>query len=446
MSKDHLFINYAIEDSAVAEWLTLQLTAEGYQVWCDRFKLLGGESYPIDIDKAMKKDTFRVITLLSKSSISKPNPLKERTLALSIAKEEKIDFLIPLNLDGLKPTELGWTISDLTFIDFSSWAVGLKGLLKKLESVNAPKKLKNGKEIAGKAFFMESLLKKQDETVYLNALEIKKIPTVLKKFTSSSEIYGYRRTAALQVWPFYKISSTVHLAFEMPHNSVEKELGVKFVEEIEWSKKAEILGVDTSNIISFLLKQSLVVECLRRGLVMHTSRGHGVYFPTGLLEKNKLNYLDAEGKKSRLSVAGLRKYWSPQGAERNWYHISPVFSVKKNYLNMNFALLFYVSLYLTNEKKEELPARSQNSRRKRICMSWWNDKWFKLHWAICHFLANGNSEIVLGANAKNSIVINSKLIHYTSPLTINESSLESNLIDIEILTATDANVEPESES
>jgi hypothetical protein len=49
-SADHLFINYATEDGEFAEWLTLRLTTEGYKVWCDRIKLLGGESglHPYD--------------------------------------------------------------------------------------------------------------------------------------------------------------------------------------------------------------------------------------------------------------------------------------------------------------------------------------------------------------------------------------------------------------
>ena len=61
--RDHLFISYATEDFALAEWLALRLTIEGYKVWCDRFELLGGESYPKDIDKAMKEKTFRVLAL-----------------------------------------------------------------------------------------------------------------------------------------------------------------------------------------------------------------------------------------------------------------------------------------------------------------------------------------------------------------------------------------------
>ncbi len=58
---DHLFISYATEDGELAEWLTLRLTTEGYKAWCDRVKLLGGESYPRDIDKAIKTQTFRML-------------------------------------------------------------------------------------------------------------------------------------------------------------------------------------------------------------------------------------------------------------------------------------------------------------------------------------------------------------------------------------------------
>src|SRR5215831_9718027 len=114
--RDHIFISYAWEDQVFAKWLALRLTAEGYKVWIDQFKLLGGESWPRDIDSAIKTRTFRMLGLLSKSSIAKPNPLKERTLALNIAKEPgRQGFLIPLNVDGLAPTEIDWLTSDITF-------------------------------------------------------------------------------------------------------------------------------------------------------------------------------------------------------------------------------------------------------------------------------------------------------------------------------------------
>ena len=131
--REHLFISYATEDVAMAEWLTLKLTAYGYKVWCDRFELLGGERFPRDIDRAIKEKAFRLLALLSKPSLEKENPTKERTLALNVGKERGIDFLIPLMIEPLKATDLNWMVSDITYIPFDqSWAVGLKQLVEKL--------------------------------------------------------------------------------------------------------------------------------------------------------------------------------------------------------------------------------------------------------------------------------------------------------------------------
>src|SRR5438093_12436896 len=131
--RDHLFVNYASEDGTFAEWLTLKLAGEGYSVWCDRVKLLGGESYPADIDVALRERTFLMLSVLSHHSVAKPQPLKERTLALNLARERHEELIIPLNLDGLRASELPWDLSDLTYISFhASWAQGLAKVLKKL--------------------------------------------------------------------------------------------------------------------------------------------------------------------------------------------------------------------------------------------------------------------------------------------------------------------------
>jgi hypothetical protein len=135
---DHIFISYAWEDRVLADWLTLRLTAAGYRVWCDRFKMLGGERFLEQIDTAIKHQTFRMLGLLSRHSLQKPNPVNERTLALAIARERSLDFYIPLDLEGLKPTDLNWMVSSITLVPFTEWADGLQRVLKKLRSLDAP--------------------------------------------------------------------------------------------------------------------------------------------------------------------------------------------------------------------------------------------------------------------------------------------------------------------
>ena len=153
--QDHLFISYAWENCALPDWLVRQLTLRGYRVWCDRFEMLGGESFPKTIDGVIKTRSFRLIALLSRHSLDKANPRKERTLALNLGRQWEIDFMIPLNVDGLKASELPWDYSDLTYIPFKDWAAGLEQLLRVLAKAGAPRPLT---EAQGRAFVRETYL------------------------------------------------------------------------------------------------------------------------------------------------------------------------------------------------------------------------------------------------------------------------------------------------
>src|SRR5690606_22499892 len=129
-SRRLLFISYAYEDEVFARWLARKLAFHGYGVWFDQIKLLGGESWVEEVGVAIKERSARVLALLSKDSISKDHPRKERTMAQAVGKKLEInDFLIPLNLDGTEPD---WKVSDISWISFrESWAHGLRRLLKK---------------------------------------------------------------------------------------------------------------------------------------------------------------------------------------------------------------------------------------------------------------------------------------------------------------------------
>lgn len=144
MNKEKIFISYATEDKNFAYWLDLKLRTLGYSTWIDKDKLLGGESFVEDIDKAIKNDSKCLVAIISKSSINKSAPRRERTLAASIGKELDDTFLIPVMLDFFKTSELSWDLSDLSHISFTSgWADGLAKLLRKLESINVQNLLSN---------------------------------------------------------------------------------------------------------------------------------------------------------------------------------------------------------------------------------------------------------------------------------------------------------------
>lgn len=423
-NRDHLFISYAWEDEALAEWLCLKLTSEGYRVWCDRFKLLGGESYPQDIDDSIKYRTFRLIALLSRFSISKPNPTKERTLALNIARDRNIDFLIPLNLDGLKPTELNWMISDLTFIPFDeSWAEGLKKLLKKLESINAPMPLKNGKQIAAETFFPKEIISNSPETIHTNLLKFIQIPEAIKRFQLNRKLEKGEKEFLSKSWAFYQIDKNTVLSFHSPQNILHNNLIAKYNGGSAWQLVKEIDGIKTINVVTNLLKKSLITKCLGNGLEWSKDH-HYLYFPKGLMNKDKIIFKDYYGKKTWLLAVSERKNRQQANklASKYRYHLSPTFKIMRN-INEEILLRLKVRLYITWDNGEPMLPRSALSRRKNICKYWYNHEWLNKLLAICQFLSEGEETITIGELPNEKIVISSNMLKFTAPFGINEELL-----------------------
>jgi hypothetical protein len=198
----HLFISYAEEDVALAKWLARKLASFGYAVWFDQLKMLGGEPWPQTIDDAIKNRTFRMLALMSVNSISKPNPTKERTLALRIARQRKIpDFLITLKVDS---AELDWQTTDISYIAFNrGWADGLRRLIKKLTAISAPKTLSNGAAIAASTFSMgDNLCESTNEQLRANVIRVRAIPEILTGFEVVSPLNEEQGLRLDTTWPY----------------------------------------------------------------------------------------------------------------------------------------------------------------------------------------------------------------------------------------------------
>jgi TIR domain-containing protein len=129
------------EDNEVTLWLALQLANEGYRVWCDLTKLLGGEVFWDNIEEVIKTRAVKVLYVLSRTSNAKDGPLKELHFAQGVAKREKLkDFVIPLQIDDLPHGDVTIEITRINTVQFErSWGAGLAKLLEKLEEDAVPK-------------------------------------------------------------------------------------------------------------------------------------------------------------------------------------------------------------------------------------------------------------------------------------------------------------------
>ncbi len=415
--QDHLFISFAPEDKALATWLTQKLTAEGYAVWCESFLLLGGENYPKDVDLAIKEQTFRFLALYSRASINNAEVTRQRAVASSASSID--DFLIPLNVDGIKSGELDRKTGQLQFINFENWADGLDQLLNKLEKVACPKQLGNGKTIAAETFLQKNFLSDAPETLITNFLQFKKIPSTILHFQTDANIEGRQVGRLGAIWAFKFIRPGTFLSFQTPPQEVMDELRLEKIDEYAWSDADTINGIPKRILISELLRRSLETKCYEKGLKYHREgRRSWIYFPSGLVPKDHIKYVRPDGKKSHVNVMGKRTYWRPGKSEEYLYHLAPDFYIRQDVFE-GLSVAVRIKLYITDSRGYLLPPRTSLSRRKRLCRDWWNNEWLNRVLAICQYLGEDGS-IVMGTNENEQIILDANPILINAPIGINE--------------------------
>lgn len=385
---DHLFISYASEDWILADWLALKLASEGYKVWYDRIKLLGGESYPRDITAAIKNQTFRVLALLSRNSIEKPNPVKERTLALNIAKERKVDFLIPINVDGLRATELDFMMSDLTFISFDkSWFIGICALLKKLQQIHAPKNQSKGQQVISEWLSTEEQPRTRTEVVWSNLIPVLEIPTLIRKYKVVPEI---DLESVYPNWPFVRDGEDTLWAFCPPEKSNVEWL--KEIDQVDLRNLKYYSGGIVRNILTTLLHLSIELKCINKGLKF---RNGFLHFPDNLIPNNILHFTRYDGRRSYVKVVGERKFRVTQEgntfSEKSRYHLSPDLRFFADLFGSP-TIRLRMSVFWTDTADIYLEAQKANRRRKALCRNWWNNEWLSRSMAILQWLGMGDAE------------------------------------------------------
>ncbi len=425
--RDHLFVSHASEDDDFAEWLTLKLTAEGYKVWCDHVKLLGGESYPKDIDKAIKNQTFRFLALMSRSSLFKPNPLKERTLALNIAKERE-NFVIPLNVDGLTTKEIDWMTSDIIFIPFHhTWFSGLEQLLTNLSRARAPRTAVDGRAAVREWYEQIDVLMHKPEQISSNLVPITEIPKHVYKCDVPSEIDSGQ---LLCEWPFYLQDATTAWSFQVPAPPMSNSIDV--VDKYEWSKEQNLNGMKSFDLTSAVIRRSMEHLCLRKGLVRSQDRRH-LYFKSGLTPDDRLRTEKPVDSRRFVKSIGMRRYKTlADGIEKketSLYHLSPQFKpFLARFSQPVMAMRIYV-FWTDFEGRPRSPRKAFRLRRK-LARTWYNEQWFRRQTAILGWLTDWEPECTVVATPKGNLKIKNQTLTTTSPLTIDEAALAQYVTDI----------------
>lgn len=388
---DHIFISYAWEDRVVADWLTLRLTAAGYRVWCDRFKMLGGERFPEHIDEAIKSRTFRMLGLLSRHSLHKPNPVNERTLALAIARERNVDFYIPLDLEGLKATDLPWMVSSITFIPFTEWFDGLSRTLKKLHSIDTPRPLADsGSQAVLDALTPLKVLRQEPERIFSNCFRFSRLPETIRLFAPRSFVGAVPDSISTN-WANHTLNDGNVAAFAAPpsvHGFEFRELDPVF-----WRTTPAINGTPTRHIVSNVLRQSLRLKLIQCGLREDGNSGL-LYFPRAAGEEDtKLIFVSPAGRTEDLQATGGRRF----GADVYRYHLAPTFRIRSD-MGADFWAQLTVRVFITDKQGTPLEPASAFVRRKHLTTNWYNHQWLTRQLAVMRYLSGEDSVIRIGSD------------------------------------------------
>lgn len=420
--RDHLFISYAWEDGALAEWLTLKLLAAGYLVWCDRFKILGGDRWPERIDEAIKTRTHRMIHLLSSHSLHKENPSAERQLALTIGKTRREPFLIPLNVDNVRDEDVPWQLSEIQYIDFLQWGQGLGKLLKTLEEYHTPRlREKEGKWIASEACLPRHVTTMEAaDVVESNCLPFIHIPEVIRRFSFSRSLSKEEQATLAHSYAFYRISDRQVLAFHAPAAQLAPGVIVRDAGGAMWRNVSAIDGIAASNIVSALLWDSLRVRCYEKGL-RYDEDSKAFYFPTGLIDKDRIVYQGYKGRKTRIDCVGKRTFPS----EVLVHHLAFRLRVKRG-ITDGYVAQVCLRLQIYTGDGNKIEGKQIGTKRKKITKNWWNHQWLSRQIAIRSFLSDGSTEIIVqGMDHESRVVLSSIPLGGQVRPAIDEKSLAS---------------------
>ena len=138
--------------------------------------------------------------------------VKERTKALKVGQAlQTPDFVVALNVDGTEPD---WMMTNLTYIPFHrGWAGGFRQLLEKLDSVDAPRPLQDGRAIAISTFIPTDVVSNSPEQLFSNVLPFARIPDHVLRCSVDPPCDSEERLAADGTWPYYFVSPRELLAF-----------------------------------------------------------------------------------------------------------------------------------------------------------------------------------------------------------------------------------------
>ncbi len=404
-----LFISHATpEDNQFAMWLALRLAAEGYPVWCDLTKLLGGEPFWKEIETAIRERTCKFLFVLSQYSNSKEGTRDELEVATTVGKKLGDDrFIIPLRADDFAYSEANIRIHKLNVVDcVPNWMAGFQRLIERLEDDNVQKDKRFGHDAVSiwwRQQFGEDEGVSDAEDIYLtNRLDLKSIPSTINLIGLESEpskdlnpndapfpVAAHKRmlvsfASSRELLPFLE-RNKLNLDEGNQQLEINTFLNEGFHRVIEsWTAR---------NLACYLIRQGFERLATSKGLKEYSlsNRRKFYWFPQGLLDGDKITFALPNGESNWKGLVGYKTIKAREGEVRirNWHF--GIEALPRIGFERFMSILPHVAFSEDGEPYES--ARRQHSSRRSQCKNWYNNDWRDRILATLWHLSEGKDAI-----------------------------------------------------
>jgi hypothetical protein len=433
-ARDTLLLSHANpEDNEFTLWLALQLANEGYRVWCDLTKLLGGEVFWDDIEEVIKTRAVKVLYVLSRTSNAKDGPLKELHFAQGVAKKEKLkDFVIPLHIDDLPHGDTTIEITRINAVPCTpSWGEGLAKLLEKLEEDSVPKDPKFNRTAVNEwwrtQFSAEQGLRKEPEEYLSNWFPIT-LPTHIYFHSLSRRSIGLLDVAP--TLPYPAVQDGMFLITFAEASDFEGKLGP----EMYIAKAGDLLevagllaepkstfGKHLFQLLRIAWEQMLV----ERKLPVYelANKTKCFYLSKDRIPNDKVFFTGVDGERTYRAMVGYSTRTNPTtgvSVKRLWHYAVQARPLVHHML----AYIFKSHVLFTNdgttiwESKKRLAAA-----RRSQCKSWWNDEWRDRTLAAATYLCDGADKITVRLGSTATLSIPATPLPFLSPVSYTDPQL-----------------------
>jgi hypothetical protein len=420
------------EDNEFTLWLALQLANEGYRVWCDLTKLLGGEVFWDNIEEVIKARAAKVLYVLSRTSNAKDGPLKELHFAQGVAKREKLkDFVIPLHIDDLPHGDITIEITRINTIAFrESWGAGLAKLLEKLEEDGVPKDPKFNRTAVNDwwrtQFSAEQGLREEPEAYLSNWFPILDLPTHVYFHSLSRKDIG--KIEVPPALPYPAVQDGINLITFAPAADFEGKLGPEMYIAQE-SEPLEVAGLlaetDFGKHLFQLLRVAWEQMLAERGLPIYELANNAkcFYFPKDRVPGDKVFFTGVDGERTHRAMVGystrknpttgesVKRYWHFALQARPLIHPTLAYILKSHVLFTNDGATIW-------ESKKRLA-----SARRSQCKSWWNDEWRDRTLAAATYLCGEADTVTIRLGNAVSISVPPRPLLYCSAVAYTDPQL-----------------------